>query len=355
MFELDGGILEGGGQILRMATAFGVILQKPVKIFNIRAGRSTPGLRPQHLNGLQLLRDISRGSLIGDKIGSTEVTLRPGPVVGGNYEADTKTAGSVGLLLQVSLPCLIFADGASHLMLKGGTDADMAPPFDYMIKIFHPVLEKFGMTCHFEIERRGFYPKGGGIVKAAIEPVKSLKPIEIMDRGDVVRITGRSFVAGRLPSNLMHQMADEAIVVLQKKYKDIEVIIERVVETSSSAFGLGSGIFLIAETSTGCCLAGSALGKKGVKSSTVGHNAATMLIKNIEHGGCVDEHLQDQLIIFMALADGKSKIKCGPITLHTETAIHVAHTMTKAKFNLIKDDPMYCIIECEGHGMKFGT
>ena len=30
----------------------------------------------------------------------------------------------------------------------------------------------------------------------------------------------------------------------------------------------------------------------------------------------------------MALARGKSSIRCGPVTLHTETAIHVAHQLT---------------------------
>lgn len=354
MYELDGGILEGGGQILRMATAFSVILKKPVRVYNIRAGRSNPGLRPQHMNGLQLLRDISGGSLTGDEVGSTAVTLHPVSINGGSYLADTRTAGSIGLLLQVSLPCLIFANGSSHLTLKGGTDADMAPPFDFTVKIIQPVLEKIGIKCHFQIERRGFYPKGGGIAHADIEPVKFLKPIEILDRGHIMKITGRSFVAG-LPNNIMHQMADAAIAELKKKYKDIEVNIERVAETSQSAFGFGTGIFLVAETSTGCRLAGSALGKKGVRANIVGQNAAEILIRNIEHGGCVDEYLQDQLIIFMALANGTSKVKCGPITLHTETAIHVAHQMTKAKFNIIKNDPLFCIIECEGHGIKFGT
>lgn len=36
-----------------------------------------------------------------------------------------------------------------------------------------------------------------------------------------------------------------------------------------------------------------------------------------------------QMIILMALAKGRSRILAGPVTLHTETAIHVAHLMTK--------------------------
>lgn len=46
---IDGSLLEGGGQILRISSALSAILGIPIKIHSIRAGRSTPGLRPQHL------------------------------------------------------------------------------------------------------------------------------------------------------------------------------------------------------------------------------------------------------------------------------------------------------------------
>ena len=38
--------------------------------------------------------------------------------------------------------------------------------------------------------------------------------------------------------------------------------------------------------------------------------------------------------MLMALAAGKSRICCGPVTLHTETAIHIAKTLTKVSRNV---------------------
>ncbi|RZF40404.1 hypothetical protein LSTR_LSTR010991, partial [Laodelphax striatellus] len=60
-----------------------------------------------------------------------------------------------------------------------------------------------------------------------------------------------------------------------------------------------------------------------------------------------------KIIIFMALAEGKSRVRSGPITLHTQTAIHIAELLTKAKFSIEKDEtnPNMNIIECEGIGM----
>jgi len=45
----------------------------------------------------------------------------------------------------------------------------------------------------------GFYPRGGGEVVVEANPISSLRSVELLDRGNVVQITGRAFVAGTLP------------------------------------------------------------------------------------------------------------------------------------------------------------
>ena len=50
----------------------------------------------------------------------------------------------------------------------------------------------------------------------------------------------------------------------------------------------------------------------------------------------MDKYIQDQMIIFMALAQGESRLLCGPLTLHTETAIHIAEKMTGARYVLLR-------------------
>lgn len=80
-----------------------------------------------------------------------------------------------------------------------------------------------------------------------------------------------------------------------------------------------------------------------------------MLLRNLSYGCCVDEYLQDQLIIFMALAAGRSRMKTGPITLHTQTAMHIAQMMTHAQFSVVQASPPSTasyIIECEGIGHR---
>ncbi|RLE85815.1 MAG: RNA 3'-terminal phosphate cyclase, partial [Thermoprotei archaeon] len=69
MLEIDGSYGEGGGQLLRYSVALAALLRKSVRIFNIRAKRSNPGLRPQHLNAVKTIVELVNGDVQGLKIG----------------------------------------------------------------------------------------------------------------------------------------------------------------------------------------------------------------------------------------------------------------------------------------------
>ena len=143
------------------------------------------------------------------------------------------------------------------------------------------------------------------------------------DRGEITRVYGRSYVAGTLPFRLAAGMTNAAKtrltsqLGLNPKVISIEGVKDDAKDVGNN--GSGSGIVLWAETDTGCVLGGSGLGSKGVDPATVGRDAADELIKAIKGGGCVDEYLQDQIIVFLALAKGRSMVKTGlPLTLHTQ-------------------------------------
>ena len=93
MIVIDGSILEGGGQVVRMAMSLSALLTKPIQLTNIRSGRSKPGLQTQHLIGLQLIRDITNGELSDHHLNSSSVTFTPNRISCGQFFGDTKTAG----------------------------------------------------------------------------------------------------------------------------------------------------------------------------------------------------------------------------------------------------------------------
>ncbi|XP_053676122.1 RNA 3'-terminal phosphate cyclase [Anopheles nili] len=352
LFDIDGSVLEGGGQILRMALCFSVLTKTPVRIRNIRQGRKKPGLAAQHLAGVELMRDICQGKVHNAALGSTDIDFYPGHIGHGRFVGHVQTAGSVSLLLQVALPVAIFSSNKITLDLRGGTNAAMAPQIDFLTEIFRPNMERFGATFDFDLMRRGYFPSGGGHCIVEVKPVQSLRPIVLTEVGMVQRFFGWSFVAGVLPIKIAHEMASGAKTVLNQicnTRADIEVYKESI---DMAPEGNCSGIILGCETSSGAIIGGSALGEAKKRNSQSGEMAAQEIQSALVAGACVDRHVQDMMIILMALADGQSRIRTEQLTLHTKTAIYVTELMTKAKFNIIEENGRNVIIECNGIGLR---
>jgi hypothetical protein len=109
-------------------------------------------------------------------IGATELTFafQPGllqrALACGPLVADTAGAGSLMLVLQVALPCMLFLPTPPPCVeLRGGTNATMAPPIDFFQNILQPILLRHcGVSIDVDLVRRGFFPEGGGIVKVAL-------------------------------------------------------------------------------------------------------------------------------------------------------------------------------------------
>lgn len=196
----------------------------------------------QHLKGLKLVGEISGARISGDEIGSTEIEFWPTCLTGGYYSANIQTAGSVGLLLQVALPCALFANSETTLKLQGGTNAAMAPQFDYTTEVFRMNLEKFNASFHFDLITRGYFPRGGGEVHIHTTPVKRLNAVTLLEQGDIKSIYGWSYVAGALPLDIAHKMADAANQIIRENYPSITTNIERYKERPNVARDSCSGL-----------------------------------------------------------------------------------------------------------------
>lgn len=371
IIKIDGSYGEGGGQILRNSFSLACILKKSIALDNIRANRKPkPGLKAQHMTGILLCVDISVGNrygLKGCQLESPQLSYYQPPenncVEVDTVIGDTQTAGSICLLLQAALPVALFARSTPlKLVLKGGTNATFAPQYDYWAQVFLPTFQeqflknykennddnKDGGQIQPTVIRRGYFPRGGGHVEVQIHPLQgTICPVKLVQRGEVQQIDIRSYYAGTITPSMAQEMTEAALDELRQQIpSSIQIKLNTVHETN--VLDSGYGILLVAKTTTGCRLAGSALGTisnyrkrkkaKEQQPSHLGRAAAQELLKTLQDGGCVDEWLQDQLIIFMALAEGESEVLTGCLTLHTQTAIWVAETLTNAKFDVTRLD-----------------
>ncbi|RLI24811.1 MAG: RNA 3'-phosphate cyclase [Candidatus Hecatellales archaeon] len=350
--EVDGSLLEGGGQILRTSVALSALTGRPARIFNVRAKRNPPGLRLQHLAAIRSVAMLTDAEVEGLEVGSLEVGFNPKTIKGGSFSFDVGSAGSITLILQALAPVAAYAPSPVELEIVGGTNTKWSPPVEYLEEVLLPTLRRMGFEGRVETVRRGFYPQGGGIVKAFFKPVHALKPLEMVSQSRITRIRGLAYSC-RLPRHVSERMAHAARRMLENAGYSLDLEMEVLQHGNSKcSVGPGCGIILIAEFENGDIMAADSLGEKGKPAEKVGREAAESLLSQIGTGAPVDTHLADQLIVWMALAEGVSKIRAAKLSLHTLTAIEVCKTFMEADFHVEGGLGETATITCQGIGMK---
>jgi RNA 3'-phosphate cyclase len=324
--DIDGSYGEGGGQILRTALALSAILRKPFTIHHIRSKRKNPGLQAQHLEAVEALARITEARTEGVKFGSQNISFIPQKILPGNYQFEVRTAGSITLLFQAIFLPLCLAHGNSRVTLVGGTHVPWSPSFHYLSEVLLHTLKSMGVVAEASIERWGFYPKGGGKIQLKINPIHEFKPISLVDRGLLKKIRGLSAISN-LPKHVAERQKDQALKRIHRELK-IDAEISLLYDVPSN--GPGSFLFLLAEYEK--TVAGfSSLGSRGKPAEKVADKAVDSLKDYIESEGCIDPHLADQLIPFMALAKGNSSFTTTQITGHLLSNLWVIQHFLEVK------------------------
>ncbi|MGC9210159.1 MAG: RNA 3'-terminal phosphate cyclase [Acidilobus sp.] len=350
--KIDGSTGEGGGQVLRMALAISAITGRPVRIFNIRAKRSRPGLQHQHLTSVKALAALTGARVEGATLGSTELTFYPGRIRGGEYTFDIGTAGSVTLLLQAAMPVMALSEEPIRLRVIGGTDVPKAPPIDYLRFVLRPLLSRFGFNFDVSLVRRGHYPRGGGEVIVSSGGRARLSSVDLVRSGNVLRVRGLSHCV-RLPSHVALRQARAAEEVLRKLNVPVNIDVEYYEAGKDPHLGPGSGIVLWAE-SEGSILGADSLGERGKPAEQVGREAAQALLEDLSTGMALDRHASDMLIIYAALARGTSRLGGSALTSHAKTVIDLLNAiLPESSIRIVQgaeDRPF--IVEVRGSGLS---
>ena len=439
---VDGSILEGGGQIVRVAAALSAATGREVRVDDIRAGRPKPGLAAQHLAGLLLVRDATGGSLRAPEggdvgVGATSFVLAPGSVeaaadaaaVDGDaspsharFSSNVHTAGSVSLVAQTIVPVCAFAGRPSRIILTGGTDVNFAPPVGYLQHCLAPCLRKhLDLAVHLEVKRRGYFPRGRGEVVLTVAPPPRFARDQsessaretssavfqpfVIERpranrggnGEPAKL-GCWIINGARDGKRMQTESRAAAASAFRALLDASPTVAVAAEAMAKAGvpvdvrtavepGLGDGGSIVVRASSvdetvhltvassfeppiwnaSGTDAGAGFGAEDRNARLKGMletaaRCGEALGELVESGAAVDDHLLDQLIVFMALADGsdgkKSRVVArAPISEHARTAVAVCEAMTGARFSVTEGDAGgvregLCAVECVGVGAK---
>jgi RNA 3'-terminal phosphate cyclase (ATP) len=322
--ELDGAQGEGGGQILRTALTLSMLTGTPFQIEHIRAGRSKPGLLRQHLKAVQAATEISGATVEGAEAGSQTLRFTPGPIRGGDYRFAIGTAGSCTLVLQTILPALWFADAPSTVSVSGGTHNRAAPPVDFLIRAWLPLVARMGVLQTLALKRHGFYPAGGGEVLATVTPCAgALGTLHLVERGAQQALRADGIVAG-----VRGGVARRELDMLARLVPGVE----GTVRDLGNEAGPGNALVFdivhehVTEVFTG-------FGERGVTAESIGQDVARAALRYLQSTAAVDEHLADQLVLPMALA-GAGSFTAVAASSHLLTNIGVIEKFLPVSFDV---------------------
>jgi RNA 3'-terminal phosphate cyclase (ATP) len=312
---IDGSQGEGGGQVLRTSLSLAAVTGRPFYIENIRANRSRPGLRPQHLAAVRAVASLCAADVQGDQIDSSTLEFRPGARPAGGAalvdvtesSASGRSAGAVTLIAQAILWPLCFADGPADVTLRGGTFVPFSPPYHYLAHVAGPAFSRFGARLTTGLQAWGWMAEGGGEVSLRVEPVARLEAT-VFEPWPGREVEGLAAVTN-LPSHIPHRMATRAHNLLAGAG-----LAPAVRPARERGAGPGAGVVLWRPQA-----GASSIGRPGLAAEHVAAQAVAEMLAFIDNGAAVDYHLADQLLVPMALAHGRSAFTTNRLTRHTLT------------------------------------
>ncbi len=351
--QLDGSILEGGGQLLRVAVALSAVTRQPIQVDKIRLRREKPGLRHQHLAAVKAVAELVDAEVAGLEVGSESITFQPKRSTEMNLYVDIGTAGSITLVLQALMPALAFAPDRIGVTLSGGTNNPLAPSTDYMKHVLMPSLRQMGYNCRAEIARRGFYPRGGGEVRIESRPASLIKPLQLAEPGSISNIRIFSYSC-QLPSHITERMVTTASSTLHRNGFDVAKTEIEARETGDPKCSAdpGCGLLAVVEYVSGAFAGFDGLGEKGTPAEKVAEEVCARALRHLHTQAQVEPHLCDQLLIWMSLASGVSEIWTSELTLHSLTCMEIARKLLGVEFEVQGKLGEAATIGCKGCALR---
>lgn len=284
------------------------------------------------------------------------------------------TPGSIFLVLQALLPYILFSavldepcsevSGSEEqkpichrLIIEGGTNVSKSPSYEYIDQVLLPMLHrKVGIPpIVMSMDKRGWTQGRTEVGRVTFDinplsPGSTLPSFSFTNRGEVTGF----YVSILAPDVASRQsIRQKSIKEILKRYPEAEI--DFLVE-EDSRHPKRLYLHVVAETSECFRLGRDWMYDRKATASTAKQKNEQLvekvlddLDKELAHGGCVDEYMQDQLVVLQALAEGRAEVDYGKgrwPSLHTQTARWVAEQVLGMRFDEKGT--------CDGHAFRVG-
>ena len=328
--------------MVRTSVALSAITGIPTRLTRIRETRPTNGLSKQHNTAINAVAMMTGAKVEGNTMGSSELTFYPGNEEFSDLKMDIGSAGSISLVLQAVLLAARKNKERLNIDITGGTNVMWAPPLDSYELVLFPLMRRMGIHAQLNILERGFYPIGGGHVTVSLDPVGRISPLELNALGSLKYIKVRCFIQ-HLSDRIAKDMVDACVRTLGEGY-DIEAEILNCPGNSR-----GAGLVLVANYENGK-LSSNVLTSRGHSTEQSGIDAAKDLLQEMNAGSTIDIHTADQLLPYMAMAEGKSSFVVSRISKHLLSQMDTLESFLNVRFGVErKSDGYHFSVSSEGY------
>ena len=345
---------------LTLATLTG----RPIHISKIRpSSSSNPGLEPHEVSLLRLLEAVTNGSSIEISYTGTILVYRPGLITGSapgsgasggviRHEVSAGCSRGVSYLL---IPlCLLapFSKAPVNVLFTGPGVITSATPAgdisaDSVRTAILPLYANFGITNNLELRilRRSNVAVGGkggaGEVQLVFgHQVRLPKTVHLLNPGRIKKIRGVAYCTGVSASNNA-RMIEAARGVLNPMTADTYIFSDvssapfinskdKSNPGSKSRTGVGFGLSLVAESSTGCLYSADSASPPsgGIPAEDIGQQCAYQLLDAIAQGGSVSLLAAPTVLILMAMgSEDVGRVEMGKDVISAEQIVNLGRDL----------------------------
>jgi RNA 3'-terminal phosphate cyclase (ATP) len=201
----------------------------------------------------------------------------------------------------------------------GGTHVPRSPSFHFLARHWREVTGRLGLAPALELAGAGFYPRGGGLVRARALPWAGRPAsLDLTKRGPLLAVRGVAGVArvrGRVAERAV-EAARQRLWEARRLEGEWEVL--ELESASPGAFIQAEAVFENGRAAFGL------LGERGLRAEVLGERAARRILRFLDdEDAAVDPWLADQLAVPLALAGGGGRVATSEVTPHLETVASV--------------------------------
>ncbi|KAE8136030.1 18S rRNA biogenesis protein [Aspergillus pseudotamarii] len=311
---------------------FATLTGRTVHISQIRPSSPTnPGLAPHEISFLRLLEAVTNGSQLEISYTGTIVVYKPGLITGSG-------AGAAPVKVLFTGPGVITSSTPT---------GDMS--VDSVRTAILPLYNQFGIFNNVELRilRRsnpGHNGRGGGGEVQLVfgHQVRLPKTLHMMNPGRIKKIRGVAYAVGVSASNNA-RMIETARGVLNPLVPDTYVFSdvssaplvpapEKSNPSAKKKIGLGFGLSLVAESSTGCLFSADVASPPsgGQAPEDIGKQCAYQLLETISKGGCVAPAAATTMLGLMTMgSEDVGRLQLGRDVIADEGVIQLARDLAK--------------------------